>query len=319
MHISIRFVYLCLSLVPPHITEKTRWSTNGRTVAGGDGQGGATNQLRFPLGLDIDDAGSLFVADTNNDRIVRWRPNARQGEIIAGGKGRGDRGDQLDSPSAVLIDRLKDCLIIRNAMNRRVIRWPLQKSAGTGEVILSNIRSLGLAMDNEGSLYVSDWDKHEVRRYGRGDGREGVIVAGGHGKGAALNQLSTPPQIFVDAEQSVYVSDRDNHRVMKWVKGAREGVVVAGGQGEGNSLAQLRWPGGIFVDRMGSVYIADQGNDRVMRWSRGAKDGEVIAGGNGQGSQDNQLHDPTSVSLDNGGNLYVVDRKNHRIQRFDLQ
>ena len=25
----------------------------------------------------------------------------------------------------------------------------------------------------------------------------------------------------------------DNHRVMKWVKGAKEGVVVAGGQGKG--------------------------------------------------------------------------------------
>ena len=39
------------------------------------------------------------------------------------------------------------------------------------------------------------------------DGREGVLVAGGHGKGAAFNQLNYPRQIFVDADHSVYVSD----------------------------------------------------------------------------------------------------------------
>jgi hypothetical protein len=34
----------------------------------------------------------------------------------------------------------------------------------------------------------------------------------------------------------LYVSDRDNHRVMKWIKDAKEGIVVAGGNGQGNSL-----------------------------------------------------------------------------------
>ena len=78
-------------------------------------------------------------------------------------------------------------------------------------------------------------------------------MAGGYGKGPALNQLDGPRQIFVDADHSVYVSDKNNHRVVKWMKGAREGVVVAGGHGEGDSLRRLRRPSGIFVDRTGSV------------------------------------------------------------------
>ena len=50
---------------------------------------------------------------------------------------------------------------------------------------------------------------------------------------------SIPTYIFIDREETVYVSDQGNHRVMKWVKGAKEGIVVAGGQGQGNSLKQL--------------------------------------------------------------------------------
>ena len=59
------------------------------------GRGAALNQLRHPFDLDIDDDGSLFIVDTGNHRIVRWKPNATQGEIIAGGNGRGDRSDHL--------------------------------------------------------------------------------------------------------------------------------------------------------------------------------------------------------------------------------
>lgn len=51
-------------------------------------------------------------------------------------------------------------------------------------------------------------------------------MAGGNGQGTALNQLNVPRHIFIDDEHSVYVSDRDNHRVIKWSKTARECVVI---------------------------------------------------------------------------------------------
>ncbi|CAF4879078.1 unnamed protein product, partial [Rotaria socialis] len=85
--------------------------------------------------------------------------------------------------------------------------------------------------------------------------------------------------VFVDQDYSVYVSDEDNHRVMKWADGATEGVIVAGGQGNGDSLSQLSYPRGIVVDPSGTLYVADFSNARVMRWFKDAKQGEVIAGG----------------------------------------
>ena len=257
------------------------------------------------------------MADKESHRILRWRPNAREGDIVADGKGQGSRTDQLNQPHAVLLDRLNNGLIISEHGNRRVIRWFLPKDKqkrDENEVIISNILCLGWAMDDEGALYVSDFERNEVRRYGRRDGRGGVIVAGGHGRGPALNQLDCPRQISVDAECCVYVSDSLNHRVMKWTTGAKEDVVVAGGQGEGNRLGQLQRPSGIFVDQMGSVYVADQENHRVMLWKKGAKEGEVIVGGNGRGVQNNQLNRPGSILLDDQKNLYVVDRDNNRVQ-----
>ena len=72
-----------------------------------------------------------------------------------------------------------------------------------------------------------------------------------------MNQLNHPTYLFVDEEQVVYVSDNNNHRVMKWNKGAKEGIVVAGGQGYGSALTQLSYPRGLFVDTAGTIDVGD--------------------------------------------------------------
>ncbi|CAF4625739.1 unnamed protein product, partial [Rotaria socialis] len=95
--------------------------------------------------------------------------------------------------------------------------------------------------------------------------KNGTLVAGGNGEGDGLNQLNFPTYLFVDRDHSVYVSDNENHRVMKWNKGAKEGIVVAGGQGKGTALTRLYSPNGIFVDTLGTLYVADTNNHRVMR------------------------------------------------------
>ncbi|CAF1549814.1 unnamed protein product, partial [Rotaria sordida] len=204
------------------------------------------------------------------------------GHVVAGGNGYGNRLDQLNCPTDVLIDKETDSLIICDSWNRRVVRWSRHSGTTQGEILINNIHCRRLAMDDQRYLYISDTDKHEVRRYQIGD-KDGTIVAGGNGKGAALNQLNFPTYIFVDQQQTVYVSDRDNHRVIKWNKGAKEGIVVAGGQGQGNALTQLYHPNGLFVDTLGTIYVADSVNDRVMRWPQGAKQGSVIVRGNGEG------------------------------------
>ena len=269
------------------------------------------------MGLYVDDDQTIYVADRLNHRIVEWKRNAKSGQVVAGGNGQGSGNHQLSDPLDVIVDKERDSLIICDNGNRRVVRWP-RRNGTSGETIISNINCVGLTMDENGPIYVTDFGKHEVRRYRRGES-EGTVVAGGNGSGNRLDQLSSPQHVFVDRDHSVYVSDWGNDRVMKWVEGAKQGIVVAGGQGRGNSLTQLSYPRGVVGDQLGSVYVAEGGNARIMRWCKGAIQGSVIVGGNGSGEQSNQLNGPVGLSFDRHGNLYVVDKGNHRVQKFELR
>ena len=264
----------------------------------------------------VDDEQIIYVADSGNHRIMKWKSSEENGQVVAGGNGPGNRNNQLNWPINIIVDKETDSLIICDYSNRRVVRWPLQ-NIQNGETIISNISCCDLMMDNDRYLYVSDVEKHEVRRWKIGE-TDGIIVAGGNGQGNRLNQLNCPYYIFVDDDQSIYVSDSLNHRVMKWTKGATEGVIVAGGQEKGDSLTQLSYPKGIIVDQLGSLYVTDWGNDRVMRWLKGAEEGSVVVGGNSKGDHSNQFSSPEDLSFDEENNLYVVDYENHRVSKFGL-
>ncbi len=80
-------------------------------------------------------------------------------------------------------------------------------------------------MDQHGSLYVSDYKKNEVRRWKR-RGEKETLIPRGNEKGDGFIQLNRPTYIFVDENNSLFVSDTENHRVMISIKGAEEGVIV---------------------------------------------------------------------------------------------
>ncbi|CAF1667614.1 unnamed protein product, partial [Adineta ricciae] len=293
-----------------------KWEQNGSTICGGNGRGDKLNQLSYPIGIFIDKHQSLFIADSGNHRIVRWKRNENQGTVVAGGNGRGNSLNQLDRATDVIFDEENNSLIIADFANRRVMRRFL--NTNQSEILIHNIDCCRLTMDKFGFVYVSDYKKHEVRRWKIGEKGEGTLVAGGNGKGDQLNQFYRPTSLFVDDEQSLYVSDRGNDRVMKWRKDSQKGIVVAGGNGCGKNLNQLNYPQGIIVDHEGQIYVADYENHRIVRWCEGDEKGEIIVGGNGKGNEPNQLSCPFGLSFDGEGNLYVDDRGNHRIQRFDL-
>ncbi len=268
------------------------------------------------MGLYVDDNQTVYVADQRNHRIVEWKLGAMSGQVVAGGNGQGSGAHQLSSPTDVIVDKERDSLIICDRSNRRVVRWP-RRNGTNGETIISDISCTGLTMDENGSLYVTDTDKGEVRLYRRGES-QGTLVAGGNGKGNRLDQLDYPQYVFVDRDHSVYVPEWDNHRVMKWVEGAKEGIIVAGGQGEGNGPTQFSVARGVVVDQLGTVYVGDWGNGRIMRWVKGATQGSAIIGENVGGGQSNRLGGPVGLSFDRHGNLYVVEEGNHRVRKFTI-
>ncbi|CAF4173934.1 unnamed protein product, partial [Rotaria sp. Silwood2] len=147
--------------------------------------------------------------------------------------------------------------------------------------------------DDQQTMYIADTFNHHIIewKYGSTNGQIvagdtcGTLVAGGHGQGNRLNQLNGPGYIFVDQDYSVYISDENNHRVMKWTKDATEGIVVAGGHGPGSGPFQLSGPRGVIVDQLD------------------AKQGTVVVGGNNEENEQNQLYYPQDLSFDRQGNL----------------
>ncbi|CAF3431842.1 unnamed protein product [Rotaria sp. Silwood1] len=303
-------------LYVPNISANTKWIQKGITAAGGNGRGVGLNQLNYPRNVYIDSDQTMYIADYSNHRVMEWKYGATSGQVVAGGNRLGNRTHQLNNPSNVIVDEEQDCLIISDYGNRRVMRWP-RRNGTNGQILISDIDCSGLMMDNHGFLYVSDSQKHEVRRWRMGD-ESGTVVAGGNGRGSRLDQLSFPTSIFVDRDHSVYVSDSENHRVMKWMKGAKEGIVVAGGPDQKKGSIQLSSPRGVFSDSLGTVYVVDWSNARVLSWPKGATQGTIIVGGNGEGAEAHQFYCPMGLSIDRHGNLYVVDNSNHRIQTFNI-
>ena len=96
--------------------------------------------------------------------------------------------------------------------------------------------------------------------------KEGIVIAGGHGGGNGLREISSPGGIIVDELGTLYVADWQNHRVMRWLKGAEEGTVVVGGNGNGHEPNQLNRPVDLSFDRENNLYVLDHWNHRVQKF-----------------------------------------------------
>ena len=200
-------------------------------------------------------------------------------------------------PTDVIVDR--ETLLICDRGNRRVMRWPRRSSSSLprqGEIVIDNIACLGLTMDAEGALYVSDYEKHEVRRYDKGGDKKGTLVAGGHGEGDKRNQLNWPTYLFVDAQSTLYVSDYEQSSCdgmeERRQRRHRRGGWKREGWGSDTIVSSSRSVGGW----MWTCLCGRSGNHRVMRWEKGAKQGTVIVGGNGEGAEAHQLSLPKVCS-----------------------
>ncbi|CAF3380549.1 unnamed protein product [Rotaria sp. Silwood1] len=138
--------------------------------------------------------------------------------------------------------------------------------------------------------------------------QNGLTVAGGNGKGNGIHQLSYPLGLYVDDDQTIYVADWSNHRIVEWKSGATSGQVVAGENGQGNADHQLSHPIDVIVDKeRDSVIICDGSNRRVVRWPRqNGTRGETIVANIGC----------VGLTMDENASLYVVDERKHEVKRY---
>ena len=269
----------------------------GTGEAGADGDGGpaADARLRLPLGVAVDSAGTLYIADTYNHRI---RKVTAEG-IISTIAGTGVSGFSGDG------------------------------GLGTAALLAS---PTGIAVASDGTLYIADTRNHRVRKL-TVDGTittvAGTGAAGYNGDGgpATLARLNNPRGVAVSADGKLYIVDRENRRIrMVDADGLISTVAGTGSSGFNGDRGQatqatLRAPYGIAVDPQGNLFIADTFNHRVRKVT---PDGSIstVAGsdqfgfsGDGWAAGFATLHYPLGLAVDIAGNLYVADSFNHRIRK----
>jgi sugar lactone lactonase YvrE len=195
------------------------------TLAGSGRQGhadGRSSKARFnnPVGVAVDAAGTVYVADKGNHRI-RAIKNDRVTTLAGSGTSGFADGPaataQFDSPTALALEGTAT-LLVADSGNHRIRRI----SGGTVSTLAGGppgsadgapgsarfISPRGLATDASGRLFVADFGNGKVRVITVG--RVGTLACSAAGPPL---EFKTPAGVAVDAAGTVYVTSRDGHRV----------------------------------------------------------------------------------------------------------
>jgi DNA-binding beta-propeller fold protein YncE len=96
----------------------TKGAKEGIVVAGGYGSGNSSIQLSYPRGVIVDDLGNVYVADSDNHRIMRWPKGSIEGNIILGGNGYGKQSNQFNYLRGLSFDRHGNLYVVDHSNHR---------------------------------------------------------------------------------------------------------------------------------------------------------------------------------------------------------
>jgi trimeric autotransporter adhesin len=191
----------------------------------------------------------------------------------------------------------------------------------------------GIAVDTDGSVYLSDYGNHRVRRVNT-DGTVETVAGNGSPGFSGDDNLATnaeirhPMGLALDSSGNVFVADYSNHRIRKI---GRDGIIttiagyLAGGfSGDDDSAlaAQLYFPSDIAFDKFGALYIADTGNNRIRKIETTgiiktiAGTGTAGFDADGKDATSTQFNGPSGIAIDASGNIFIADSFNHRIRKI---
>lgn len=296
------------------------WNTTGVTVAGNeDGiSGSMAGRLFAPQGLYATKDGRLYVADSQNDRVMKYTWNgSRGGTQIGSGAGEGLR--QMLIPTAVAVDEKTGKVYINDYKNERIQRWTETKAGGTVEIVIDSTMPSATAVAAKFSAGTDiQLDPRSGDHFYVLDAGSARVTRWNHQK--KINEISYSVSydsrgIHVDAQRNVFVAQCDENQILKLPNRLR----VAGSSRPGNTTAHLNCPSAVVVDDDGRIFIADTNNHRIVLWDPIAQQGLCLVGCSASpGKRPDQLHFPYDLTFDWKWNLLVADNENNRVQRFDF-
>jgi secreted PhoX family phosphatase len=284
--------------------------------------------LEYPAGLAFDSGGNLWVADSGNNRVLRYTP----ANLVTGGAASiaigqpnlntgtwvGPADNTFQDPMGVAFDGSGDIWVADYADSRVMGFMPGGSNAVTGgwaTWILGQANPSGYS-GNQGGLF---------------------------GNGVAANSLDYPVGLAFDSHGNLWVADDANNRILEYltpncysndglasiVLGQPSLSVKNANQGGGASSTALYSPYYLAFDSSGDLWASDASNSRVLEYlpSNFVTDGAaalVIGQANFAASSSNQggsvaantLSGPGGIALDHSGNLWIVDRGNSRVLEY---
>ncbi|HNP30405.1 MAG TPA: SMP-30/gluconolactonase/LRE family protein [Nitrospirales bacterium] len=268
----------------------------GKDRFAGDGGLATSALLNFPSAVAVDGKGTLFIADTLNHRIRRVDSKTGIIQTVAGtgqSKYTGDGGPgvtaSLNEPVALVLNGAR--LYIADQSNNRIRMLDLESGvintiAGTGEsgytgdgmpaVESALAGPSGLALDQDGNLYIADTFNGRIRMLDHSTGLLSTVAGDGaefryeQGVNEQSQALARPYGIAITPENSLLITDSDHHLLRKWDARKQAMTLVAGngqstwaGDGGLASASSLSFPFGVAVDGLGNIAIADTFNHRI--------------------------------------------------------
>ncbi len=278
------------------------------------GPGLSATQVNQPQGIAVSADGRLYVADRNNNRVLRF-----------------DNAATITSGSAA------DSVLGQVDFTH----------SGQNNATASNLQSpSALAVDPSGRLWVADTQQNRVLRFDLagskppGSAADGVLGQAGFTTEIAavsISAMNNPSGLAVDGTLRLWVADTGNNRVILFNNPAAitNGAAADKVLGEPDFLS-ISPPASTLRNRFsvplglaasgGTLWVADRDNWRVLRFdtahikSNGANADGVLGQSSytthGYGSTNAALNRPVGLALD-GGRLWIVDRDNNRVLRHE--
>ena len=292
-----------------------RYGSSGQFIGSFGSAGTEVGQFYFGAGGGNDagaggglaiGGGFIFVSDSGNDRIQRFRLDGSEAtEIVAPGRLAYPRGLAVRGYRLLVADDQHHRLVVFDTGGRFLGTIGSGPGQGPGQLNFP----YGVALDAPGRVFVADDLNQRVVRFGSAPaypykGRWGSY-------GTAPGQLAYPRGIAVDAAGAVYVTNTGNDRIDVFDRG---GALLRSFGSSGRAPGQFNAPLGVGADASGMRAVTDSVNGRIELL---APDGAMAAVWGSPAPGPTILPRPVGVAFDAVGDAFVLDQRRARIVVFE--
>jgi hypothetical protein len=179
--------------------------------------------LNQPHYMYVDNNDNIYLSDPVNHTVLLFRSNVTNSSIIAGTGINGTNNTQLNHPYGVFVNSI-GTLYIADCFNHRIMKWLYGATsgilvAGDGTPGSSSTQlnaPTDIVVDADEYMYISESSNSRITRWAP-NSICGMCLVGCTGvSGTASTQLKGPHSLAFDSNGSLYVADRENHRVQKF-------------------------------------------------------------------------------------------------------